>query len=281
MSVKNFIPALWSARLIEFLRKNLVYVNLCNRNWEGEIKAYGDTVKIGQIGIPTVKDYTKNQDIDDAEDVDGTQQLLVIDQQKYFNVSIDDVDNAQTNPKLLNQFGSNASYALADVADKHVAKAYLQASSTNLIGTDASPVALTPALAYEVLVDAGVKMDEANVPKQGRYVVVPPWFVGLILKDPRFIGTGSQTADQVLYNGQVGHAAGFVVCMSNNVPNVSGQKYKIMAGIEDTMTFADQVIEMEAYRPQKRFADAIKGLHVYGHKVTRPDTMVVITANRS
>ena len=75
MSVQNFIPALWSARLIEFLRKNLVYVNLCNRNWEGEIKAYGDTVKIGQIGIPTVKDYTKNQDIDDAEDVDGTHGL--------------------------------------------------------------------------------------------------------------------------------------------------------------------------------------------------------------
>ena len=98
MSVEKFIPQIWSARLLNHLDKRHVYLNLLNRDYEGEIKNFGDTVKVNQIGDITIKDYEKGTDIESPEDVAGEQQELKIDQAKYFNFSIDDVDNAQTNP---------------------------------------------------------------------------------------------------------------------------------------------------------------------------------------
>ena len=68
MAVTSFIPKLWSARLLAHLDKAHVVANLVNRDYEGEIKAYGDTVKINQIGAITVSDYTKNTDISDPQE---------------------------------------------------------------------------------------------------------------------------------------------------------------------------------------------------------------------
>ena len=69
MSVSNFIPAVWSARLLAHLDKQHVLTQLCNRDYEGEITQYGDTVKITQIGEVTIKDYTANTDIADPEEL--------------------------------------------------------------------------------------------------------------------------------------------------------------------------------------------------------------------
>ena len=71
----------------------------------------------------------------------------------------------------------------------------------------------------------GVMLDEANVPIDGRFVVVPAWFHGLLLKDERFISPGRRPVDRVSRNAQVGEAAGFSILKSNNVPNTTGAKY--------------------------------------------------------
>jgi len=281
MAITNFIPQIWSARLLENLRKNLVYgqPGVINRDYEGEIRAYGDTVKINAIGPITVADYTKNQDINAPETLSDSQRTLVIDQAKYFNFLIDDVDQAQTNPKLMDAAMQEAAYALADKADQFIASLYVNAG--NALGNDTTPLVPDKNTAYEMLVDAAVKLDEANIPRTGRYVIVPPWFYGLLLKDDRFVKAGTPTSDNVLRNGEVGQAAGFSVFVSNNVPNTSGAKYKILAGHPMGITFAEQITKVEAYRPEKRFADAVKGLHLYGAKVIRPEALVVVTANKS
>ena len=80
MSIQNFIPTIWSARLLNHLDKSHVYLNLLNRDYEGEIKNFGDTVKINQVGDVSIKDYTKGTDIDAPEDITGEQQELKIDQ---------------------------------------------------------------------------------------------------------------------------------------------------------------------------------------------------------
>ena len=113
MSVINFIPTIWSARLLAHLDKKHVYAALVNRDYEGEIKNYGDTVKINQIGDINIKDYTKGKDIDDPEDLSGEQTILTIDQAKYFNFAIDDVDKAQVNPKLMDAAMQRAEEAAA------------------------------------------------------------------------------------------------------------------------------------------------------------------------
>lgn len=287
MSINNFIPAVWSAQLLTALDKSLVYAGLCNRDYEGEISAYGDQVKINSLGDVTVGDYVKNTDIAAAETLTDAQRILVIDQSKYFNFQVDDVDAAQQKPKVMQEAMSRAAYALADVADQYIAGLYTEISGTNTIGSDASPISIAVAAAqgvspaYEKLVDLAVKLDEANVPKTGRWVVIPPWYHGLLLKDSRFISAGTLKTDDVLANGFVGRAAGFDIYTSNNVPNTNNALYKVIAGYSGAWSYAEQIAEVEAYRPERRFADAVKGLHLYGAKVTRPLGLALMICSKA
>jgi hypothetical protein len=282
MSVANFIPTIWSARLLAHLDKTHIYANLVNRDYEGEIKNFGDTVKINQIGDIEIKDFTKGKDIADPDELNGDQTSLVIDQAKYFNFSIEDVDNAQTNPKLMDEAMQRSAYGMNDVTDNFLANLMAVGAVNNgkNLGSDDSPLTITKDSAYDLLVDLATDLTEKNVPTQGRWVVIPAWYHGLLLKDSRFVGNGTDYNKGILQGGAVGIAAGFTVHLSNNVPNVSSAKYKILAGTNRGATFAEQILKTEAYRPEKRFSDAVKGLHVYGAKVIQGKTLSVLTANK-
>lgn len=277
MAITNFIPQVWSARLLDHLDKAHVFGKIVNRDYEGEIKSYGDTVKINQIGDITVSDYTKNTDMADPQALDGTQQLLVVDQAKYFNFSIDDVDNAQSNPKLMDAAMARAAYSLSETTDKFIAGLHTGVAAANAVGTDAAPVAVKGTAAYEQLVMLAQRLDEANVPSDGRFAVVPPVFYSQLLLDSRFVAAGTAKTDAVLANGLVGEAAGFAIYKSNNCPTVKGVT-KIIAGHPMAITYVEQVVETEAYRPEKRMADAVKGLLVYGAKLVQPSAIAVLTA---
>lgn len=280
MSLQNFIPVVWSGRLLANINKSHVYANLVNRDYEGTISGYGDTVKINSIGRVTVGDYTKDTDISSPETLTSSQTTLLIDQSKFFNFEVDDIDKAQTNPKVMDDAMGEAGYSLADVTDKFIANMYVNVDAANTIGSDASAVVPTKADAYDYLVDLSVKLSEANIPRMGRFVVVPEWFYGLLQKDDRFIHA-TASGDSVIQNGLIGKAAGFSVYTSNNVPNVAGAKYKILAGHPSAITFAEQIVSVEAFRPEKRFSDALKGLSVFGGKVIRPTALAVLTVSKA
>ena len=281
MSVANFIPTLWSARLLEHLNKTHVYASLVNRDYEGMIRQMGDTVKINQLGTVTIKDYTKGVDIEEPEDLSGEQTTLVIDQGKYFNFSIEDVDNAQTNPKLMDAAMQESAYGMNDVTDTFLANLMaVNASNNTALGTDDSPIIPTSNDAYDYLVDLSTDLTEKNVPMMGRWVVIPAWYHGLLLKDKRFVGNGTDFNKAILQGGEVGTAAGFRVYLSNNTPNTEGAKYKVIAGNNRASSYAEQILKTEAYRPEKRFSDAVKGLHVYGAKIVQPKCLSVATFNK-
>lgn len=283
MALNNFIPSVWAARLLDNLRKNLVYAQdgVVNRDYEGEIRDAGDSVRINAIGPVTVATYAKNTDINPPEVLQDAQTVLVIDQAKYFNFAVDDVDRVQQRPQLMDAAMAEAAYALRDDLDQYVAGLYTQIAVSNMLGSDTSPITPTATTAYELLVDLGVMLDDAKVPRANRFVVVPPWYHGLLLKDDRFVRAGTPTTDQVIRNGEVGQAAGFRVLISHNVPNTLGTKYKIIAGHPMAWSVAEQINKVEAYRPERRFADAVKGLHLYGAKVLRPTALALLTANKS
>jgi len=283
MAVTNFIPTLWSARLLAHLDKIHVYANLVNRDYEGEIRDFGDTVKINAIGDITVRDYTRNTDILSPEVLSNAQKTLEIDQAKYYNFQVDDVDAAQVKPKLMDAAMQRAAYGINDVADSYLA-ALLAAGATNAgsgLGNDTTPLVPTASTAYDMLVDLSVDLTEKNVPNAGRWVVVPAFFHGLLLKDARFVGNGTDYNKAIIEGGEVGVGAGFRIYVSNNVPNTTGTKYKIVAGTAMGGTYAEQLLKTEAYRMEKRFADAIKGLHVYGAKVVKEEALSVLTVNKS
>ncbi|CAM2828494.1 P22 phage major capsid protein family protein [Hathewaya histolytica] len=272
MSVKNFIPQIWSARLLANLDKNFVYAGAVNRDYEGEIKKFGDTVKINQMGNVTVKDYKGT--IEDPEELTSTQTILTIDQAKYFNFKVDDVDKAQGNVALVDKGMDRASIAIQDIIDKYIA-AFVKDAKIKM-GSASAPVDVTVANAYDTLVDLGVKLDENNVPRAGRFAILPAFYLGLLAKDPRFT-----KEYKILENGVVEGAtvSGFELRMSNNVPVTTG-KYSIMAGTDMAISFAGQVTEIEAYRPEKSFSDACKGLYVYGAKVVQPDALACLTVQQ-
>ena len=288
MAVTTFIPELWSARLLYALEKAHIATNLVNRNYEGEISNHGDTVHINTIGAITVKSYTKNTDIADPEVLSTTDQTLVIDQSKYFNFQVDDVDKVQAAGELVDTAMGRAAYALADVSDASLLGVIAAgAAAGNTIGSAAAPVALTASNVYENIVKLKTKLDKANVPNTGRTIVVPPDVHSLLLLDDRFAKSTATAGQEALINGLVGRIAGFDVYMSNNVKTGTGTDtgktpyFEITAQITDATTYAEQIIKTEAYRMEKRFADAVKGLHIYGAKVTDGTKIAKILASVS
>jgi len=164
---------------------------------------------------------------------------------------------------------------------RNVLRAAAEAKRTDLQFVAINDLVPTKDNAYEYLVDLGVKLDENNVPTTGRFTIVPAWFHGLLLKDDRFVRSGTTTGDQRLMNGEVGEAAGFTILKSNNVPNTTGTKYKIIAGHRMATAYVEQILDVQTYKPEKRFGDAVKGLHVYGAKVVRPTALACLIANKS
>jgi hypothetical protein len=283
MALNNFISSVWAASLLTNLHKSLVYgqEGVVNKSYEGDIREQGNIVKINNIGAITVFDYAKNTDLPAPETLTDGQRELLIDRAKGFNFQVDDIDAAQARPSVMDEAMREAAYALRDEQDKFIASLYTGVAAANTIGSTAVPEIPTTETAYNYLVDLAVKLDEANVPLERRWCVVPPWFHGLLLKDERFVKAGTSRSDEALRNGEVGEAAGFRILKSNNVPNTTGSKYKIIAGHPSAVAVAEQIVSVEAYRMEKRFADAIKGLHLYGAKLVRPTAIAVLTADKA
>ena len=137
----------------------------------------------------------------------------------------------------------------ADVADQYVASVYTGADAANQLGT----VSVTSAdLAYTQLRKLKVKLDEANVAQAGRYVIVPPWYHGLLLENDKFVRVGASGTSEGLRNGAVGRTLGFDVLVSNNAPLVTGDDYAVMAGYPGAISFAEQTPRSRRTGPSPR-----------------------------
>jgi N4-gp56 family major capsid protein len=279
MALDNFIPELWSAELLVNLKNSLVFGNplVINRNYEGEVSRFGDTVRINSIGGVTVANYTKNANHVAPEVLSDSQMVLTIDQAKMFNFQIDDVDRAQQNPKLMSAAMREAAFALANEADTHIANLLDNGTPAGNTLTDVS-YDNTFEDYYEAFVDLGVKLDENNAPTDGRWAIMRPSVIGVLRKDDRFVSFGTEANRAVAAGGTgvLGTIAGFNILVSNKVPNGNGGNPQVLAGHNMAATFADQIESLEAYRPELRFADAMKGLHVYGSKVIRPELLAKV-----
>lgn len=280
MAVTNFIPEVWSADLLSSLKKSLVFggPGVVNRNYEGEITDSGDTVKITSISRPTIGTYTKNSTTITPETLTDAQRSLLIDQSKYFAFEVDDIDLRQSKNggALLDEAAQEAAYGLADVADQYIAGLYTGVDASNAIGTTQVNDATK---AVNGLISLKVKLDDAKVPQAGRYAIVPPWYHGLLLGSDLFVRVDASGSSEGLRNGIVGRAFGFDILMSHNCVNVTGDDWIVQAGYPGAISFAEQIVKVEAYRPESAFSDALKGLHVYGAKLVRPTGIATLTAS--
>lgn len=266
MAIKNFIPAVWSARLLDGLHKNLVFGALCNRNYEGDISQYGDTVHIQSLADITVRPYTANEDIEEPEQLSGSDLTLTIDHAVYYNFYLNDVDAAQARADLMDAAMASAARRLAEDTEDYLLGVIREGAGATEAAKDAADI-------YAAIVGIKTALDGKHVPRKGRKLIVPPSVESALLLDSRFI-VGSNTADARLAEGAVARAAGFDIYISADLDG------EMIAMTEDAVTFASQVLRTEAYRREKGFDDGVKGLHVCGAKVVLPDCVYVCTLGK-
>jgi hypothetical protein len=280
MTLNSVIPAVWSAKLLMNLNDAHVYADLLTREYEGEIKAHGDSVRINTVGRVTINTYAKNSTTLTREKVTTASQVLVVDQAHYFDFDIDDIDAAQQNPKVMGAFVKEASWGFNDTIDADIATVLEAGAGTTNTAATAVGTGAGDDDFYEVLVDLGVSLTANNVPKDGRWVVIAPWMEGMLLKDARFVSFGTDKNGDALTNGRIGRAAGFDIRVSNNVP-ISGSAYTVIAGVNSAAAYAEQIRDVEAFRPHDGFEDALKGLLLYGRKVLDPSRLVKVVCTQA
>ena len=271
MAITNFIPTIWSENLLTSLDKQYIAVANCNRDYEGEIKNKGSVVKICGVGDITVSDYTKDTDMSAPQALSDTVAELKIDQAKFFNFQIDDVDKAQCTPKLMEAAMKSAASAMANEADKYVYGLYKNATR-NVPHADLSDGKL-----LETIIAARQALYENNVTDNDSVVLeVSPAVASVILKEKLALTNSAES----LENGCIGYVAGCKVFVSNNiveiVDDLGNVAHKCLMRTKRAIAFAEQLSEIDAYRPEKRFADAVKGLHLYGAKLVYPSELVLL-----
>lgn len=280
MAITTFIPELWSAQLLSSLKKNLVAASpaVVNRDWEGEIKAKGDRVRITSVGRPTIKPYTRNINIDDPEELTDAQRVLICDQQKYDHFGIDDIDKAQAAGNLMVEAMNESAYAFADAIDSFIIGHYTDVDAANALGVTQCT---TADKVIGMLIALRSKLNAANVPTAGRYCLLPDFCVGLLLASTTVAANAAATtlSTNAIENGAITRLFGFDIYESNNLPNTAGDDWLTLAGVPRAITYAERFTEFMAYRPEKRFGDAIKTLYVYGAKVVYPSALATAEAS--
>lgn len=278
MAISNFIGEIWSAQILEALRKTLVYgqSNVVNRNYEGEIKGKGSTVHINSHGPISIAPYDQSAGLADPEQLTDAGAELEITEAQAFNFRIDDIDKSQMNVALMESATRDAAYQLGDVADQFLADLMEDDAGNTL---DPAALDLEEVLVRDLLIDIKTALDVANAPKQGRWVILPPWVTGFMLKEGLITHNVDWSGvEGAMRNGQVARLFGFDILESNNVP-VETTNFTVLAGVPQAVTYAESINEVEAYRPDKFFADALRGLHVYGAEVIRPDCLAKVVVS--
>lgn len=266
VAVPNFVPKIWSTKILRVLEDNLVAKKICNKQYSGEIKKAGDTVYFSGLSDPTINTYSGSVSYETLKDA---QVVLQIDQQKYFAFKVDDITKAQANVDLKGSQAERAAYKLKEVADSFVLGKYTDALHTV---TDAS---LDSATVLSTLGAAQQKLAEQNVPESDMWMVIPPWVrLKLQLAGIKFqINNGINGTGGMAWTKELG----FDIYVTNQVVNlgtVDTPQSQCLAGSYNAIVYADQIVETEAMRLENSFDTAVRGLHVYGAKVVRPDHLV-------
>jgi|TARA_B100000900_G_scaffold290896_2_gene249741 hypothetical protein len=283
----NFIPEIWSGKLIENFYDATVLSAISNTDYEGEIRNMGDTVNIRTTPEITIQTYVKGQTLS-VENPDKAKLQLVIDKGEYFACVEDDVDQVQTDMNLMDMWSKDASERMKIKIDQRVLADVLTGVSANNkgqtagaisgnidLGVAGTPEALTTSNVIGKIVDMGTVLDEANCPEQNRFLVIPAKMAGLIkqsdLKDASITGDGSTP----LRNGRLGMIDRFTVYVSHNLVK-SGNEFSVIGGHTMGFTFASQMTNMETIRSETTFGNIIRGLQVYGYKVVKPEALATM-----
>lgn len=269
MSIQNFIPQIWSTKILRTLEDNLVGKRICTLEAEGEIKKFGDTVFFNGLADPTISSYTGGSISYEA--LVDSQIALQINQQDYFAFKVGDIDKAQANVDLKGSQADRAAYKLQQAADSYILGLHGQASLT-------STATITSVTTFSVIGEIQNSLAQQNVSDSDMWMVIPPWVrLKLELAGVKFsINNGINGTGGMAWTD----ALGFDIYVTNQVVNSGTTQVpvsKVMAGSYNSIAFASQIMETENIRLIDTFDNAVRGLHVYGAKVIQPNLLHTAT----
>jgi hypothetical protein len=294
-----FLPSIYSRKVLNFFRKSSVVEAITNTDYAGEISAYGDSVKIIKEPVISVSDYTRNSDTTETRLTD--QEInLVVDSAKAFKFIVDDIESNMSHVNFKEVATSSAAYALRDSYDAAViANMFSGVSSSSpdhILGADAAAATQTMGQhqggtnsidltgsdgtgtdPLDVMAFMAKLLDEQNVPEEGRWFVAPPaWYEQLSQSGSKLMSVDFNAGQGSIRNGLVssGKLRGFDMYKSNNIAAPSTAGGKVLAGHISSTATAQTIISTETLRDPTSFGDIVRGLHVYGAKVLRPEALV-------
>lgn len=267
----TFIPEIWSKKLNQMLEKNCVMMQCVNKNWDGEISQQGDTVKIITPADVTVSTLTSDNIT--YTSLAPKSQDLVIDQKKFFAFKIDDVAKVQSNMDIMEAHLVNAKKAIEEVQDSYLLAMHTDVTESNTVGSESSPITLDKSTIYEHFVKLSLALKNSDAVHAGvrPWVVINPNIESYLLQSPEFI-KAYNVADETLRDGAIGRIAGMDVLVSTNLTDIDN-KYYILAGTNDAITFASQLAKIESLRDKDSFSDLVRGLYLYGAKTVQPKAL--------
>ena len=286
----NFIPEIWSSKIVENFYDATVLAAISNTDYEGEIRAHGDKVRIRTTPDLTIRSYHKGMPLT-VERPDKAHIMLEIDRGEYFAAIEDDVDKVQSDINLMNLWTKDASEKMKITIDAQGLTAMLpdvsplnrgatagRVSQALNLGAAGTPFQVTRVNVLDLIVDLGTVLDEANAPESDRYMVIPAWMAGMVkksdLKDASLTGDGGS----ILRNGRLGMVDSFTLYTSHNLNAVQDgvhRAFSVVAGHKSGLTFASQMTEMETIRAESTFGNIVRGLQVWGLKVVQPSALAV------
>ena len=273
MAYSNFIPSVWSESINRELERACVFVEDCNRQYEGLVSKKGDSVHILGVGKPTIKSIDRanaSGEIDEAEEIDDTSVIMNVNQIRYFNYKVGDIDKAQAIGGLMDALSAETSEGLANEMDKYIAEMVFDASVDKLTS---APTLVTKDNVLSILDDAIEKLQENDVNMaSGITVTVSPRFYKLFKQ--AYVSSNTDNT-QMLETGKIATYGNVTVKLSNNVAKSdSGATDNIMIRTKRAIAFVNPLTHTEAYRPEKSFADAVKGYALFDGKVVRPKEII-------
>ncbi len=288
-TISSSIPELWAAELQIALRKALIYAKCFNRKYEGEIKRQGASVRITTVADIAIGNYARNTDIS-LQTAVTTDQNLIVDQAKSYGLFWDALDQIQTATKgILEEIASRAAYNMADEVDQFLASTLDDAVSPANQLPDATSVGTGSGDddPYKILSRLAQTLTQNNVPREGRWCVVPPWYETELEIDPRRSSFGTAQNLETYKNGDLGYdrASGLEVYVSNNVPTTDSDpqtgQFSVIAGYMDAATFAEQMMWSAMKDNPFRNGKNLLGANAYGAKVTRPYALAKVLATQA
>ena len=286
MSYNNFIEKIWAKGIQTELERLHVFADGVNREYEGVIKNLGDTVRIKNVGKPTITrgtlaDVKRSIVLGDPEDVPDGAVSVVVDQYSTFNYKVEDIDKAQGAGDVMDALNKETSEGLADEHDKFIANLVLGDAGVHMYN-GGTPIVLTKDNVFEILDLAQQSLWENDVnPTTGLTTIVPPWVHTLLRQG--YIKTDTDNS-QMLQNGMVAKYGNIGIKMSNNVATKkvsNADVWYIQMRTDRAIAFVNQATHLEPYRPEKGFSDAMKGLDLFGGKIVRPKEIITIPVKKA